>query len=184
MKITKILMATTVLAFSAASVNAATQGTAGGTSSGTSSVTMDVIEEVKISGLQDFVPDNGSGGRPNTYEPNQGDVSQTQTFCMYYNNGTDVTLQIDSANTPDFRLTDGTEFIDYDVTIASEATATAVPHAEGVAVAYTFAAQQEDCVSTTSLPVLTVSIIDTFNALPVANGTYTDTMTYTLTPDP
>ncbi|MFT7144590.1 MAG: hypothetical protein ACI9TY_001804 [Alphaproteobacteria bacterium] len=187
MKITKILMATTVLAFSAATVNAATQGLLDATSSGTALVTMDVLEQVQINAIADFTLDNGSGGAANTYEPGAGDVSATTRICVHYNNSAQVTLTIESANpggANGYRLTDGTDFIDYDVEVDEAASGTFLAHVEGaVPVAYNLMADpQANCGGGNDTDIR--ATVPDIGLMAIANGTYTDTLTYTLAPNP
>tara|TARA_R110000868_G_scaffold262401_1_gene520858 strand:- start:21511 stop:22065 length:555 start_codon:yes stop_codon:yes gene_type:complete len=184
MKMSKILMAGTVMALSASSVYAATQGLLEATSSATSDVTMDILEQVQINAVTDLALDNGDS--TNTYVPNAGDVSATNTLCVHYNNGADVFLQIDSLNGAGsgYVLTDGTDNITYLVSVDFDASGTFAPHAEGANTSYVGMADTAANCGGGNDTAIKAFILDSGATLGVGNGTYTDTLTYTVTPNP
>lgn len=183
----KILMAGTLLALGATTAHAASDGGLAATSTGTSDVQLIVSERVQITNLQDLVLDNGSGGTANTYEPTAGDVSFTSTFCVYYNNATGVDLTINSLNGAGtgYILDDGSgNQITYQVNIDEGDDGGATAHAEAATIQYTtMASNTLNCGGTDNNNVRAF-VADTGAPLGVPNGTYTDTLSFIVAPNP
>lgn len=185
MKMSKILMASAVLALGATTAHAATQGTLGATSSGTSDVQLIVAEQVQISGIDDMNLDNGD--TTNTYVPTGGDVSATTAFCVHYNNATGVDLTISSATGAGagYVMTDGSgNNITYQLEVDEGDDGGATPHAEAATIQYTtMASQTLNCGGSDNNSIRTF-VTDSGAPLGVPNGTYNDTLTFLVAPNP
>lgn len=164
-------------------VFAATETGLGPTSAGTSQLALDVLELVQVSNVVDFSLDNGSGS--NQYVPGGGDMSATSVICIYYNNATGVSLNMDSANgAGSYVLDDGsTNTISYSVDVDEGNDGTFATHAEGDTVIYpNMADNQLNCAGGT-FNAIRVSVADV-GFLNVPNGRYTDMLSYTISPSP
>lgn len=187
MKMSKILMAGTLLALGATTAHAASDGGLAATSTGTSDVQLIVAERVQITGLTDLILDNGSGGTANTYEPGSGDVSFTSTFCVHYNNATGVDLTINSTNGAGagYILDDGSgNQITYQVEIDEGDDGGATAHAEAATIQYSaMASTTLNCGGTPNNNVRAF-VLDSGSPLGVPNGTYQDTLSFIVAPNP
>lgn len=185
MKMSKILMAGAVIALGATTAHAATDGALDTTSIGTADISLIISELVQITGLDDMDLDNGD--TTNTYSPGNGDVSDTTAFCVHYNNATGVNLQLDSTNGAGagYLLDDGGgNQLTYVVEVDEGNDGGATPHAEAAVVAYAAMASTVLNCGGADNNSLETSIVDTGAPLGVPNGTYTDTLTFTVTPNP
>lgn len=182
MKLMKLLSATCVGVMAAASAQAATQGSTGPTSTGTLVVSMDVLEEVKISNLADitigqFVPDGV-------------DETGTSPVCVYYNNATQYDITATSANSagPGYQMVFGADVIPYAVEYQNDALGAGAYSAMNETTTYTVntaTTTDDDCVTATGdTSNLRVTVTDAGTPLGVANGTYTDTLTLVVVPNP
>ncbi len=182
MKLMKLLSATCAGVMAAASAQAATQGIAGPTSTGTLVVTMDVLEEVKISNLVDI---------PLTqYVPGGGNITGSSPVCVYYNNATQYDITPTSANSagPGYQMILGADVIPYAVEYQNDALGAGAYSAMNETTVYTVntaTSVDDDCVTATGdTSDLRVTVTDTGSPLGVANGTYTDTITLVVVPNP
>ncbi|MAI07604.1 MAG: hypothetical protein CMF61_01460 [Magnetococcales bacterium] len=164
---------------------ASSDGGLASTSTGTSDVQLIVQELVQVENLVDIDFDNGDGS--NVYVPNGGDVSGTNVFCVYYNNATGVDLTLSSTRGAGsgFVLEDGSaNAIPYIVEIDEGNDGGFTPHADSATVNYpNMADLQPNCAGGTT-NALRVRVNDTGSPLGVPNGTYTDTITYLIAPNP
>lgn len=187
MKMSKILMSGAVLALGATTAHAASDGPLGATSSGTSDVQLIISEQVQITGLDDMNLDNGD--TTNTYVPGGGNVSATTTFCVHYNNATGVDLTIDSLNGAGagYLLDDGGgNQITYSLEVDEGADGGATGHAEAATIQYTGMADTTLLCGGggTENNSIRTFVLDSGAPLGVPNGTYNDTLTFTIAPNP
>ncbi|MDE0723937.1 MAG: hypothetical protein OSB62_04475 [Alphaproteobacteria bacterium] len=166
----------------AASAQAATQGIAGVTSTGTLVVTMDVLEEVKVSNLADVVLAQ--------YVPGGGDVIGTSGACIYYNNANQYDITATSANSagPGYQMNLGANNIVYGLEYQNDTLGAGAYSALNETVTYTVTTAtgtDDDCVTAGGdTSDIRVTVTDTGAPLGVPNGTYTDTITFVIVPNP
>ncbi len=182
MKLMKLLSATCAGVMAAASAQAATQGIAGPTSTGTLAVTMDILEEVKISNLADIALGQ--------YVPGGGDLTGTSPVCVYYNNANQYDITPTSANSagPGYQLNLGADNVAYTGEFQNDRVGAGAFTAFNETTVYTVntaTTTDDDCVTATdSTSTLRVRVTDTGSPLPVANGSYSDTITLVVVPNP
>jgi len=152
----------------------AENGSLGATSSGSLDVSVEVADRVQISGLDDI--DFGAYG-------GTGSLDGNDAFCVY-RNGTgayDVTINSAQADSGDFRLSDGSNFITYSVTFNDDAAITGgTDVSSGDSLAGNGSANSLTCGGANNAS-LGVSIAE--DALQAAaSGDYTDTITLVVAP--
>lgn len=181
----KILMAGAVMALGATTAHAASDGALAGTSVGTSDVQLIISEQVQITGIDDMDLDNGD--TTNTYGPGSGDVSASTVFCVHYNNATGVDLTIDSLNGAGagYVLDDGAaNTLTYQLEVDEGDDGGATVHAEAATIQYAAMADNTLLCGGGENNSIRTFITDTGSPLPVPNGTYQDTLTFTIAPNP
>jgi len=182
MKFMKLLSATCAGVMAAASAQAATQGTAGPTSTGTIAVTMDILEEVKISNLVDIALGQ--------YVPGGGNLTGSTPVCVYYNNATQYDIAPTSANSagPGYQLNLGADNVAYGAEYQNDRLGAGAFTAFDDGSTYTVntaTTTDDDCVTATGdTSTIRVTVTDTGSPLGVANGSYSDTITLVVTPNP
>lgn len=181
------LLALSVLSLLERSSNvwAATDGLLANTSSGTSDVQLIVQEQVQVENLIDIDLDNGDGF--NIYVPGGGDVSGTNVFCVHYNNSTGVDLTLTSGNGAGagYEMQDGSaNAIPYLVEIDEGNDGGFTPHGDSATINYPNMADQVINCGGGNLNAIRVRVNDTGSPLGVPNGTYTDTISFLVAPNP
>lgn len=178
-----------VAGMSAVAAYAATgQGSTGDTSTGTVDVKMEVLEEVKVSNLDDI--DLG------TYVPDGTDEVAEDQFCIYYNNASTVNVTLSSANAnAGFNLEEtgaGTATIPYTVAVQITPSTSGAygSHTEGATVKYdtAYTGADNDCNgggAGLDAAAISVTVNDTgAGTLGVPTGSYLDTITIKVEPAP
>ncbi len=182
MNVMKTFSATCASVMAAASAQAATQGVAGQTSTGTLAVTMDVLEEVKVSNLIDM--------NLAQYVPGGGDVVGTSPACVFYNNATQYDITATSANSagPGYQMNLGANNIPYGLEYRNDALGAGAYSNMNETVTYTVTTAtttDDDCITAGGdTSDIRVTVTDTGSPLGVPNGTYTDTITFVVQPNP
>ncbi len=146
----------------------ATQGSLGAESTGSLDVTVTIEERVQISGLNDIALGTYSGA---------GDLSGSDDFCVYRNGTGFYTLEVGSQNPATsgaFRLTNGTAFIPYSVSVNG----TSLLHGENVE--GTGHASSVTCGSSTNASLAVEVLASDLQAAP--SGAYADTITLVVSP--
>lgn len=164
---------------------AASDGPLGATSSGTSDVQLIIQELVQVENLIDIDLDNGDGS--NVYVPGSGDVSDTNIFCVHYNNGTgvDLTLSSNFGAGAGYEMQDGSaNSIPYIVEIDEGNDGGFLLHADSSTVNYPNMADTVINCGGGTLNAIRIRVNDTGSPLGVPNGTYQDTITYLISPNP
>lgn len=164
---------------------AASDGALDATSVGTADVSLVIEELVQVEDLIDINLDNGDGF--NIYVPGGGDVSGTNIFCVHYNNATGVDLTLTSTNGAGagYQLEDGSSnAVAYNVEIDEGNDGGFTPHGDGSTINYPNMADQVINCGGGVLNAVRVVVADTGAPLGVPNGTYTDTITYLIAPNP
>lgn len=175
MKMFKTLMVGAVATLSATSAFAATETGLGPTSTGTSLIELDVLEEVRINGLEDI--------SLSQYVPGGGDITGTDDVCIYYNNGNDVQMTWTSAN-GSFVLDNAGETIPYAVEFDISTTGTYSGVTYNTPATAVGAADTVNGCGGLFPSTYRVTVTDTGSPLGVSNGTYADTLQILVEPAP
>jgi hypothetical protein len=164
---------------------AATDGAIGLSSTGTVDISVNKGNVVRVSALVDFITPVWSVG--------DGDINQTQNVCVYANNaGGDYQVRLTSGNAlgPQWRLSNGLgDFIAYAVAWVDSAGGTFAGSTAGPGFGSGVLSVNQDNGDQNDPdcgggPTATLALeILSGNLTPAPNGSYTDTLTVTVTPN-
>ena len=177
----KLLLTTSALALASFGAQAANQGLTGPTSTGDLEVSMDIVEEVKVSNLADIALGQ--------YVPGGGNLVGNSPACVHYNNATTYTIQFDSTNGAGagFTLDDGAaNTVPYTVEYDDTQGGGFISISDGVSANVDGAdtANNDDCATLGSDNGDIRATVTDVGLLGVPNGTYTDTLVVTVSPNP